>query len=287
MVDEKFILSNGVEIPAIGYGTYLTPVGEITYQSVLKALGVGYRHVDTASAYANEADVGQAIIDSGIPRKDIFLTTKHWVDSRGYEKTIAAAEESLKKLKTDYIDLYLVHWPCVAAVTENWEELNAETWRGFERLYKDGKLRSIGVSNYEQKHLEALAKTQEIAPMVNQLEFHPGYLQMDTVEYSKKVGMVVEAYCPLGSGAILDRPELLALAEKYGKSVAQICVRFILQCGVLPLPKSLKEERMISNKDVFDFEIAEEDMKMLLELPQFGFTGWIPEEAPADFNPVD
>ena len=284
-MEKIFTLRNGVTIPAIGYGTYLTKNGDEAYNGVKTALEVGYRHVDTAAAYGNEESVGLAIKDSGIDRSEIFLTTKHWVDSRGYEKTIAAVEESLRKLGTDYVDLYLVHWPCVERISPDWKEINAETWRGFEAMYEAGKIRAIGVSNYQQKHLEALEERCSVYPMVNQLEYHPGYLQADTVEYSQAKGMLVQAYCPLGRGDILQNPLLVSLAEKYGVTTSQICLRFELQKGINVLPKSLKADHMKTNLDVFGFAIEEEDIAAIEALPLEGFTGWLPENAPADLAP--
>ena len=282
MMNKEFTFSNGVTIPAIGYGTYLTPAGKQTYEGVKAALELGYRHIDTATAYGNEVDVGAALKDSGLKREDVFITTKHWINMRGYEKTIQAAENSLKLLGTDYIDLYLIHWPCVQFISPEWKEINASTWRGFERLYKDGKIRAIGVSNFEKKHLDALEESCEIYPMANQLEYHPGWLQADTVKYSQGKGMVVEAYCPLGADNLIKNDLLLGLARKYNKTVAQICVRFILQNGVLPLPKSLNPEHIKSNLEVYDFELSAEDVALIEAMPKTAFTGWIPEEAPAD-----
>jgi diketogulonate reductase-like aldo/keto reductase len=277
-----FTLSNGVKIPCIGYGTWQTPNGGVTEKCVKAAIEKGYRHIDTAFAYGNEAEVGAGIKASGVMREDIFLTTKHWVTERGYEKTLAAVDASLKNLGVDYIDLYLVHWPCVEKVSADWELVNAETWRGFEAAYKAGKLRAIGVSNYEKKHIDALCRRASVKPMVNQIEFHPGYVQYDNVLYSQKNGMLVEAWSPLGSGAVLNDPDLAAIAAKYNKSVAQLCVRFALQCGVLPLPKSTSPERMAANADVFDFVISDGDMQKLLNFKPLGFSGYLPEDAPAD-----
>lgn len=277
-----FTLANGVKIPCIGYGTWQTPDGETTKNCVRAALRLGYRHIDTAFAYGNEKSVGAGIREAGIPRNEIFVTTKHWVTERGYDKTIRAVETSLSNLGLDYIDLYLVHWPCVEKISPEWKEINADTWRAFERMYKDGKLRAIGVSNYQAKHIDALWETAEIKPMVNQIEFHPGYTQMDNVRYTQGKGMLAQAWSPLGSGALLGNETLCGIAAKYGKSAAQICVRMALQCGVLPLPKSTKEERMVSNGEVFDFEISREDMDTLLTMPLLGFSGFLPEDAPAD-----
>ena len=287
MVNQKtltdvFTLSNGVAVPCIGYGTFRTPSGEMTRDCVKMALASGYRHIDTAFAYGNEESVGEGIRASGVKREDIFVATKHWVTERGYEKTIAAVDTSLKNLGVDYLDLYLVHWPCVEKVSAQWKEINAETWRGIEDMYRAGKLRAIGVSNFEKKHLEALDETAGIKPMVNQIEFHPGYTQIENVRYCQSRGMLVEAWSPLGSGAVLKDERLAVMAAKYRRSVAQLCIRLALQCGILPLPKSTDPVRTVQNAEVFDFEISEEDVQVLLQLPLLGFSGWLPEEAPAD-----
>lgn len=281
-LNDTFELANGVKIPCIGYGTWQTPNGGVTEACVKKAIESGYTHIDTAWIYGNEEEVGNGIISSGAKRENIFLTSKHWVTERGYEKTVAAVEASLKNLKTDYLDLYLIHWPCVEKCSKDWKEINAETWRGFEKMYKDGKIRAIGVSNFQKKHLDALFECAEIKPMVNQIEFHPGYTQFDNVLYSQSLGMTVEAWSPLGSGAVLQDKKLAAIAEKYNKSVAQLCVRFALQCGILPLPKSTNAERMKKNAEVFDFVIDDEDMKALIDFPTLGFSTFLPENAPAD-----
>lgn len=280
-VRDKIKLADGREMPCVGYGTWETP-DEAAKSCVKAALEAGYRHIDTASAYSNEAGVGAGIRASGVKREEIFLTTKHWITERGYEKTVAAVEASLKALGTDYLDLYLIHWPCVEKVTPAWEEVNADTWRGFEKMYRDGKILSLGVSNFEQKHLEALAKTVQIPAVVNQIEFHPGYPQLDLVEYCQKHDITVEAWSPLGHGQVLGNESILKLAEKYGVTSAKLCIRYALQHGVVPLPKSLKPERIADNTDVFGFEISPEDMAFLDALPKIGASGFYPEEAPAE-----
>lgn len=279
---DAFVLSNGVKVPCIGYGTYLAPNGEITQNSVMEALKVGYRHVDTAFAYGNEAAVGAGIKNSGLGRDEIFVTTKHWVTMRGHEKTAEAIDISLKNLGLDYLDLYLIHWPCVEKVSPDWKEINASTWRAFEDAYKAGKIRAIGVSNFQKKHYDALASMCDIKPMVNQIEFHPGYTQMDTVKYSKENGMLVQAFSPLGCGAVLNDETLKTIAAKYNKSVAQVCLRFVLQSGLNVLTKSVTPSRILENTQIFDFELSAEDMAVINAMPQTGFTGWLPEDAPAD-----
>ncbi len=279
---DAFVLSNGVKVPCIGYGTYLTPDGEVAKNSVMEALKVGYRHVDTAFAYGNEAAVGEGIKASGVKREDIFVTTKHWVTMRGYEKASEAIDISLKNLGLDYLDLYLIHWPCVEKVSPDWKEINAGTWKAFEDAYKAGKIRAIGVSNFQKKHYDALAEMCEIKPMVNQIEFHPGYTQMETVNYSKEQGMLVQAFSPLGCGAVLGDETLKGIAAKYNKSVAQICLRFVLQSGLNVLTKSVTPSRILENTQIFDFELSAEDMAVITAMPETGFTGWLPEEAPAD-----
>ena len=278
---DSYVLRNGAKIPCLGFGTYLSPVGAAK-QSVVDALRAGYRHIDTAFKYGNESDVGEGVRESGVPREEIWLTTKHWVTERGYEKTVKAVETSLKNIGLDYLDMYLIHWPCVEKVSPEWIDINADTWRGFERMYKDGKLRAIGVCNFERKHLDALWNNCEIPPMVNQIEFHPGYLQPDTFAYSKAKNMVVEAYYPLGSGKLLQLPEVTEIAQRYGKTPAQILIRFSLQSGALPMPKSVHAERILSNTQVFDFNLSGMDMAVLRAIPFCAFSGWLAEEAPAD-----
>jgi len=279
---DSFELYNGVKVPCIGYGTYLTPDGEVAKNSVMEALKVGYRHIDTAFAYGNEVAVGEGIKASGIKRDDIFVTTKHWVTMRGYEKATEAIDISLKNLGLDYLDLYLIHWPCVEKVSPDWKEINASTWKAFEDAYKAGKIRAIGVSNFQKKHYDALAEMCEIKPMVNQIEFHPGYTQMETVKYSQEKGMLVQAFSPLGCGAVLNDETLKGIASKYNKSVAQICLRFVLQSGLNVLTKSVTPSRILENTQIFDFELSAEDMATIAAMPEIGFTGWLPENAPAD-----
>ena len=254
-VTDSFVLSNGVSIPCLGFGTWQSPPDEAA-SSVRHALLSGYRHIDTAAQYGNEPDVGRGIRESGVPREDIFLTTKLWNDERGYETTLAAFERSLKNLGTDYIDLYLIHWPATPHRFENWQELNIGTWRAFEKLYKEGRIRSIGISNFMPHHLKPLLDECEIVPMVNQIEIHPGMLQPETVKASKAQGMLIEAWSPLGTGRMLKNETLMQIASKYGVSTAQLCLRYVLQHGYLPLAKSVTPSRIEENMKIFDFEIS-------------------------------
>lgn len=272
---EKFTLSNGVEVPAVGYGTYLT--SEKDDSTVAAALEAGYRHFDTASFYGTEQALGDALKAAGVPREELFLTSKLWKDEMGYENALAAFERSLQKLGTDYLDLYLIHWPRLDDLTAEWQQLDRDTWRALEDLYRAGRVRAIGVSNFLPHHLRSLMKTAEVMPMVNQIEFHPGYPQTYTVEFCKAHGILPEAWSPLGRTRVLQDERLAGIAAKYGKSVAQLCVRFALQCGVAPLPKSSSPARMQANLDVFDFVISDEDMDRILTLPQFGWSGLHPD----------
>ncbi|MFQ6840981.1 MAG: aldo/keto reductase [Agathobaculum sp.] len=277
---EKFTLSNGVEIPAVGYGTYLT--SEKDDGTVAAALAAGYRHFDTASFYDTEQALGDALKAAGVPREELFLTSKLWKDEMGYENALAAFERSLQKLGTDYLDLYLIHWPRTDDLTAEWRQLDRDTWRALEELYRAGRVRAIGVSNFLPHHLRNLMETAEIAPMVNQIEFHPGYPQTWNVEFCKAHGILPEAWSPLGRTRVLQDERLAGIAAKYGKTVAQLCVRFALQCGVVPLPKSSSPARMQANLDVFDFVISDEDMDRILTLPQFGWSGLHPDYPKAD-----
>ena len=281
-INDFVTLSNGVKMPCVGYGTWQTPSGDVALDSVKTALTAGYRHIDTAAAYGNEEDVGKGIAASGVKRSDIFLTTKHWITERGYQETVAAVESSLKALGTDYVDLYLIHWPCTEKSSPNWKEINASTWRGFEKMYQDGKIRAIGVCNFLPEHLMALNETATIKPMVNQIEVHPGYYQPECVRWSQAHGMVVQAWSPLGSGAVLKDVTLGKIAAKYNKSVAQICIRFCLQLGVVPMPKSTHAERIVDNMKVFDFALTDDDMTAIMTMPPVGYSTYHPTEAPAD-----
>jgi diketogulonate reductase-like aldo/keto reductase len=263
---DTFTLSNGVTIPCVGFGTWQTPDGEVAVSSVKAALEAGYRHIDTAAIYGNEESVGRAIRESGIKRNEIFLTTKLWNDDHGYDSTLRAFEASSKRLGTDYFDLYLIHWPNPAKFRSNWQEANAGTWRAFEELYQAGKLRAIGVSNFHQRHLEPLLEKAVVAPQVNQIRLCPGCTQDAVVEYCRAKNILLEAYSPLGVGKIFEAPEMKVFADKYRRSIAQICIRWSLQRGYLPLPKSVTPERILENTKVFDFELSREDVEKIAGL---------------------
>ena len=263
---DSFVLSNGVEIPCIGFGVWQAKDGEEAYEAVLCALNNGYRHIDTAAIYRNEVSVGKAIKDSGIPREEIFVTSKLWNTERGYEETLTAFNGSLEKLGLDYLDLYLIHWPNPVGFRDSWEEKNAESWHAFETLYKEGKIRAIGVSNFYKRHMDPLLKTAKIVPMVNQIRLCPGECPEEIINYCNDKNILLEAYSPLGTGKIFEVEEMKHFAKKYNKSVAQICIRWSLQMGFLPLPKSVTPSRIIENTDVFDFELDKEDVKTIAEL---------------------
>ena len=278
---ETFTLINGVEIPAVGFGTYKA-VQDNDEAVISEAIRQGYRHLDTATFYFNEEAVGKAVQESGIAREEFFLTSKVWRENLGYDSTIREFEASCQRLGTDYLDLYLIHWPRPEDLSADWKKLDLETWKAMEDLYKSKKIRAIGVSNFLPHHLNNLLEQCSIMPMVNQLEFHPGYIQKAAVDFSQRQGIQVEAWSPMGRARMLQDPLLLELAEKYQVCPAQICIRFALQCGVLPLPKSSAAERMQQNLDVFRFDIEDDDMHQLMTLPQLGWSGehpdreWIP-----------
>ena len=274
---DVYTLSNGVAIPWVGFGTWQTPDGQVAADSVKAALAAGYRHIDTASIYKNEAGVGQGIRESGVPREEIFVTTKIWNNKRGYEKTRESVEKSLERLGLDYLDMVLIHWPAAPHRVENWEELNQSTWQALTDLYKEGKIRAIGVSNFKPHHLKALLEA-EVKPMVNQIELHPGMTQQETVDLCKEHGILLEAWSPLGCGRLLDHPFLGELAAKYGKSVAQVCIRWCLQKGFLPLPKSVTPSRILDNTKVFDFFLSDEDMAAMDTMENVGWSGLDPDE---------
>lgn len=254
-MNENFkILNNGIRIPSIGFGTYKSGNDEDTAKIVKYALETGYRHIDTASFYGNEVGIGNGIKSSKVRREDIFLVTKLWNDDHGYEKTLKAFNKSLENLQVEYIDLYLIHWP---------NRLNAETWRAFEYLYKSGKVKSIGVCNFKIGHLEELKKSTEITPMINQVEVHPQNSKEDMLKYCDKNNIQLVAWSPIMRGGVFSNELIIKLSEKYKKTIAQIVLRWHVQRGVIPIPKSSNEERIKENLDIFDFELSSEDMNAI------------------------
>ncbi len=270
--DSKILLNNETQIPVIGFGVFRIPEGEEVVSAVRWALEAGYRLIDTAMIYGNEEGVGKAIKDCiqdlGIPREEIFVTTKLWNTDQGYESALAAIDVSLAKLGMDYVDLYLIHWPTASGNKENFESINKreETWKAMEEIYKSGKAKAIGVSNYMINHLEEMKNYAKVSPAVNQVEFHPFLFKENLLNYCKENNIVLEAHSPLVHGEKLDTEIIKSIAEKYGKSSAQVLLRWSLQHGLLPLPKSSHKERIEENLNVFDFELTAEEMKSLNDL---------------------
>ncbi|MDO5352523.1 MAG: aldo/keto reductase [Succinatimonas sp.] len=277
-MDTYYTLKNGKKIPSIGYGTFKITDKEECINSVKNAIDLGYTHIDTAKAYNNEELVGQGIRESGIKREDLFLTTKVWNTDRGYDKTLKAFDSSLKKLGVDYIDLYLIHWPAVVAKYPDYKELNKSSWKALEHLYKEGKVKSIGVSNFTCEHLKPLLDS-EIPPMVNQIEFHPGYMQKEVLKLSQDNGIVVEAWSPLGRGALMNAEIILKMAQKYNTTAANICISFCFAHKVLPLVKSSHKERMQSNLDAYKINLEPADLEILNNIgDNLGWSGLDPEK---------
>jgi diketogulonate reductase-like aldo/keto reductase len=248
-------LNNGIEIPWVGFGVFQTPPGEVTYRSVSMALKAGYRAIDTASYYENEADVGAAIRDGSVSREEVFITTKVWNDEQGYDGTLKAFQSSRKRLGFDTVDLYLVHWPVRGKFKE--------TYRALEKLYSDGQVRAIGVSNFLVHHLQELMEESEVKPVINQVEFHPFLLQRNLLEFCRENDIQLEAWSPLTRARFFDNPVIQEASKKYGKSPAQILLRWDLQHQVVTLPRSTREDHIRENAQIFDFELSKEDMAKL------------------------
>ncbi|WP_031027369.1 aldo/keto reductase [Streptomyces sp. NRRL WC-3725] len=249
-------LNNGIEMPQLGFGVFQVPDDETT-AAVTTALQAGYRSIDTAAIYGNERGVGRAIAESGIAREELFVTTKLWNEDQGYDATLAAFDASLDKLGLDYVDLYLVHWPAPT------RDLYLDTWRAFEKILGEGRTRAIGVSNFQVSHLERLLENTGVAPVVNQVELHPGLQQQELRAFHERHGIATEAWSPLAQGAVLDDPAVADLAGKYGVSPAQVVLRWHLQIGNIVIPKSVTPERIRQNLDVFGFELTDEDLRSL------------------------
>ena len=274
MTDQLYMkMNDGYKIPVVGLGTWKSEPGEATYKAVLDSINAGYRHIDTARAYDNEADVGRAVQDADINRKDLFITTKLWNRHQGYDEAIEACEKSLARLGCDYIDLYLIHWPL--------KDKRNESWRALIELQKKGLCRSIGVSNFTIDNLKELEDKFEVIPAANQVEFHPYHYQKDLLEYCNSKNIIIEAYSPLVHAKRMDEERLVAISEEIGKTPAQILIRWAMQRGMVVLPKSVNEGRIVENFSVFDFEISDSLMKRLDDLDERYVTCWDPH------NPQD
>jgi diketogulonate reductase-like aldo/keto reductase len=274
-------LANGVAIPCVGFGTWQVQEANEAVASVRAALEAGYRHIDTAAAYHNEDRVGQGIRESGIPRSEIFVTSKLHNNMHGYENTLAACKQSLQDLGTGYLDLYMIHWPNPFKYRADWAEANAGTWRAFEELYAAGTVRALGISNFRRHHIERLLPAAKVAPHVNQIRICPGEHPVDVVAYCREKNMLLEAYSPLGTGKIFQVPELKDIAQKVGKSVAQVCLRWCLQHEYLPLTKSVTPSRIKENAEVFGFELDDRDMAAIDSLE--GCCDWSRDPDTIDF----
>jgi len=266
---DTYKLRNEVKIPCVGFGTYLTPDGDTAVRAVREAIEAGYRHIDTAAIYKNEGSVGKAIRESGIKREDLFVTSKLWNSDQGYESTKKAFEKTMDELQMEYLDLYLIHWPIPKGHDNDWEKLNQETWRAMEELYETDRIHAIGVSNFSPKHLKPLMEWAQVMPMVNQIEIHPGLNQEETVDFCKENNIIVEAWGPFSQGKIFSTNVLEKMAQKYNKTIAQICLRWHLQRGILPLPKSVTPSRIIENTQIFDFNLNEEDMDYISHIEPY------------------
>lgn len=257
-MNKKFkVLHNGVKMPAIGFGTYKSGSDEETEKIIKYALESGYRQIDTAAFYGNEVGIGNGIKESGVNREDVFIVTKLWNDDHGYEKTMETFNKSLERLQVEYIDLYLIHWP---------NKLNAETWRAFEQLYAEDKVKAIGVCNFKIGHLEELKKSAKIMPMVNQVEVHPQNIKEDMLSYCNENNIQLVAWSPIMRGKIFSNELMISLSEKYNKTIAQVVLKWHVQRNIIPIPKSSNEGRIKENLDIFDFEISVEDMKAINSL---------------------
>lgn len=276
-MNKTYTMNNGVQIPAVGFGTYKAADGK-SADVIKKAIESGYRYFDTASFYGTEPYLAEAIRQSGLPRKDFFIASKLWKSEMGYENAREAFQRTLENLDTDYLDLYLIHWPLPEPGYENWKELDKETWRALEELYAEGKIRAIGLSNFLPHHMENILAGCTVRPAVDQIEYHPGYSQEAAVQYCREKGILVQAWSPIGRSRVLEDPLVCELAAKYRVSPAQICLKFAVQRGIIPLPKSSSPERMKQNMDLFSFEMDQEDIWRLATMPQSGWSGEHPDQ---------
>lgn len=289
-IQDTIKLNNGVQMPAFGFGTMpatrdTTPAADFI-ETIKIVLKIGYRNIDTATVYNNEKEVGEAICQSinegNVKREELFISTKLWNTHRGYDLTLEAFDRSMELLGLDYLDLYLIHVPAVEFLDKNWRDTNYSTWRAFEQLYKQGRIKAIGVSNFLSHHLQALIDVAEIVPMVNQIEVHPGFNSTETIQFCNKHNIAIEAWGPFGNGQVLANEQLQSISQSYHKSVPQICLRWLIQKGIVPLPKSYNKERIVENTQIFDFQLTEMDMSVIDNITNCGGFCVNPDTASAD-----
>ena len=273
---EHYILNNGAKIPAVAFGTYKAADGK-SADVIRTAIDAGYRYFDTASFYGTETYLAEAVRESGIPRDEIFIASKLWKTEMGYDNVKKAFERTLENLETDYLDLYLIHWPLPEPGYKDWKQLDKETWKAMEELYQEGRIRAIGLSNFLPHHIENILEDCTVRPAVDQIEYHPGYSQEAVVQYCKERNILVQAWSPIGRQRVLTEPLVQELAGKYGVSPARVCLRFAVQRGIIPLPKSSSMERMKENLDLWSFEMTKEDIWRLATMPQTGWSGEHPD----------
>ena len=265
-------ISDGYPIPVPGFGTFKTPDGEVCVNAVREAIAAGYTHIDTAAVYGNECSVGEGVRQSGKPREELFITSKVWNSERGYDKTLRACEKTLNDLGMDYLDLYLIHWPANRLqFGDKADAINLDTWKALERLADEKLVRSIGLSNFYPQHMVPILASAHIPPVVDQIEFHPGLLQEETVALCRENNILVEAWSPLGRGGLLDNQVLADIAARHGKSPAQVILRWVLQKDVLPLVKSVHAERIRENLQLFDFTLTASELALIDTLPSSRF----------------
>ena len=269
-LQDRITLNNDIKMPGFGFGVFKVEDGKVVIDAVKAALSNGYRMIDTAAVYKNEVGVGQAIKEYDIPREELFVTSKVWNDDQGYESTLQAFDESLEKLELDYLDLYLIHWP----VSGKYKD----TWRALEKIYSEGKVRAIGVSNFHVHHLEDLLKDAKVKPVVNQIEYHPHLTQVDVYQFCVANNIQMQAWSPLKKGRILEDPVITEIAKKHGKTATQVILRWDIQNNVVTIPKSVNEHRIKENAAIFDFELTEEDVEKISSLNKNDRTGSNPDD---------
>lgn len=275
---EYVTLRNKMTVPYIGLGTWQLTDKKTVSDVIKLAYDIGYRLIDTAAAYSNEIAIGKAIAENGIRREELILSDKVWNTSRGYEAVREACHRSLKKFKTYYLDIYLIHWPASMKLYPDWEEINADTWRGMESLYEEGLVRTIGVCNFKKHHLEALKKSARVMPFIDQLEMHPGMNRTEELEYCRSEGIIIEASSPLGNGQILENSVLAGIAADKNVTTAGISLRWLYQKGVVCIPKTSNAHRLQSNIEIFDFSLTDTEMERIDAIPYCGGLGIDPDE---------